>query len=101
MKDIKKWKVDGYPEAIIAAKFAEMVLGMNPQGKTYIWDLVAAVVATDPNLCKEIELALDVNVDPGSNQGQLILVNKPVNVWVCLEPDSNQIRVRVAGIMGQ
>jgi purine nucleosidase/pyrimidine-specific ribonucleoside hydrolase len=101
MKDIKKWKVDGHPEAIMARKFAEMVLGMNPQGKTYIWDLVAAVVATDPNLCKEIELALDVNVDPGSNQGQLILVNKPVNVWVCLEPDSNQIRARVAGIMGQ
>ncbi len=98
MKDIKKWNVDGHPEAIMAWKFADMVLGMSPQGKAYIWDLVTAVVASDPNLCPEVELALDVNINPGSAQGQIILVNKPANVWVCLEPDANQIRARVEAI---
>jgi len=63
--------------------------------------VVAAVVATDPILCEVIELALDVNVDSGPDQGQTILVNKPANVWVCLEPDVMQIRMRVEGIMGQ
>lgn len=62
---------------------------------------MTAVVATDPDLCKEVKLALDVNVGPGPDQGQTILVNKPANVWVCLEPDAKQIRTRVEGIMGQ
>ncbi|MBE0687388.1 MAG: hypothetical protein IH585_15465 [Anaerolineaceae bacterium] len=58
-------------------------------------------MATDPILCEEIELALGANVDSGPDQGKLILVNGPANVWVCLEPDVMQIRMRVEGIMEQ
>ena len=57
--------------------------------------------ATDPRLCPEVQLALDVNVDPGPDQGQTILTDETVNVWVCLEPDSGQIQARVEGILGK
>jgi len=67
----------------------------------YIWDLVAAVAATDPRLCSEVQLALDVNIDPGLDQGQTILTDETANVWVCLEPNPGQIRARVEGILGE
>lgn len=78
-----------------------MMVGMSPNGKVFIWDLVTAVVASDSTLCPEVQLALDVNIQPGPEEGQIILVNKPGNIWVCLEPDANQIRARVEGILAQ
>jgi inosine-uridine nucleoside N-ribohydrolase len=67
----------------------------------YIWDLVAAVAATDSNLCPEVNLALDVVLDQGPNQGQTIVGDGPKNTWVCLDPVSLQIRLRAAAIMEQ
>jgi purine nucleosidase/pyrimidine-specific ribonucleoside hydrolase len=97
-KDIGNWTKSKSPEATLAGNFAEMMLGMSPNGKAFIWDLVTAVVATDPTLCPEVPLALDVNLESGPEQGQIILVNEPSNVWICLEPNANQIRSRVEAI---
>ena len=85
----------------MAGEFLKWMLRSWSLEAAYIWDLVAAVSATDPGLCPEVQLALDVDLDAGSEQGRTIVVGKSANAWVCLDPDSEQIRARVAGILGQ
>lgn len=97
-KDIRKWTKSDTSEAILAGNFAEIMLSMSPNNKAIIWDLVTAAVATDASLCPQVQLSLDVNIKSGPEQGQIILVNQPANVWVCLEPNANQIRSRVEAI---
>jgi pyrimidine-specific ribonucleoside hydrolase len=64
----------------------------------YIWDLVAAVIATDDHLCPAVPLALSVQVEPGPEQGQTVVVEGPPNAQVCLKPDIDQIKARVIQI---
>ena len=99
--DAQAWTSAAIPETIMAGEFLDWMLRSWSLDAAYIWDLVAAVAATDPRLCPEVQLALDVNVDPGPDQGQTILTDGTANVWVCLQPDSGQIRARVEGILGK
>ncbi|MFC2065289.1 nucleoside hydrolase [Chloroflexota bacterium] len=97
--DAEAWKSSTIPETIMAGKFLDWMLRSWSLDAAYIWDLVAAVVATDPRLCPEVQLALDVNIELGPDQGQTVLTDETSNVLVCLEPDSGQIRARVEGIL--
>jgi len=97
--DARSWKSSTIPETSIAGEFLDWMLRSWSLDAAYIWDLVAAVVATDPRLCPEVQLALDVNLEPGPDQGQIILTDETAKVWVCLEPNSGQIRGRVEGIL--
>jgi pyrimidine-specific ribonucleoside hydrolase len=99
--DVQVWRSIFIPEANMAGDILDWMLRSLSLDAAYIWDLVAAVVATDPRLCPEVRLALDVNVDPGSDQGQTIVTNETGNAWVCLEPDVGQIQARVKGILGK
>jgi len=99
--DAETWKSSAIPESIMAGEFLYWMLRSWSLDAAYIWDLVAAVAATDPRLCPEVQLALDVNIDPGPDQGQTILTDGPANVWVCLEPNPGQIRARVESILGK
>ena len=99
--DAEAWKSSTLPENIMAGEFLDWMLRSWSLDAAYIWDLVAAVAATDPRLCPEVQLALDVNIDPGPDQGQTILTDGPANVWVCLEPNPGQIRARVESILGK
>jgi len=99
--DAETWKSSAIPETIMAGEFLDWMLRSWSLDAAYIWDLVAAVAATDPRLCSEVQLALDVNIDPGLDQGQTILTDETANVWVCLEPNPGQIRARVEGILGE
>ena len=99
--DAQIWTSSPFPETVMAGDFLEWMLRSWSLEAAYIWDLVAAVSATDPGLCPEVQLALEVDLDAGSEQGRTIVVGKSANAWVCLDPDSEQIRARVAGILGQ
>ncbi len=99
--DAEAWKSSAIPETIMAGEFLDWMLRSWSLDAAYIWDLVAAVIATDPRLCPEVRLALDVNIQPGPDQGQIILADETANVWVCLEPNPGQIRARVEGILSK
>jgi pyrimidine-specific ribonucleoside hydrolase len=99
--DVRLWSSISIPETKIAGDILDWMLRSWSLDAGYIWDLVAAAVATDPILCPEVQLALDVKVDPGPNQGQTILTHEAPNAWVCLEPDVGQIRARVETILGE
>lgn len=101
MADAQTWTSSTFPETVMAGEFLGWMLRSWSLEAAYIWDLVAAVAATDPGLCPEVKLALDITLDTGPEQGRTIVVGGPANAWVCLDPDSEQIRARVAGILGQ
>jgi purine nucleosidase/pyrimidine-specific ribonucleoside hydrolase len=99
--DAQDWASSAIPETSIAGEILEWMLRSWSLEAAYVWDLVAAAAATDPNLCPEVHLALDVVVVSGSEQGQTIVENEPANAWVCLDPVPMQIKLLVATIMGQ
>jgi len=67
----------------------------------YVWDLVAAVQATNPALCPEVSLSVEIVTSPGPEQGRTAVIQGDPNVAVCLNPDSGQIKALAASILGR
>lgn len=98
--DEQKWASSGTPEGTWAGKILSWMLdSWSPDG-LYVWDLTAAAAGTDPRLCPQVSLALDVVLESGPEQGRTIITDQPANASVCLEPDAEQIRARAASILG-
>ena len=58
-----------------------------------IFDLTAAVIMVQPDLCVFESLHLDVITDDGNTLGQTIVVpNSEPNIHVCLEPNVTQVK---------
>lgn len=99
--DAQAWVSFEVQKADSAGNILKWMLQSWSLENAYIWDLVAAVAATDPGLCPEEPLAIEVELEPGPKQGQLILTEEPANVLVCLEPIAPQIKLRVSEIFNQ
>lgn len=73
-----------------------MLQSWSPNG-VYIWDLVAAINASDSRLCPTVSLSLEIVTTHGLTEGQMLPVNnQPTNASVCLKPDAGLIRARAA-----
>ncbi|MCK5506874.1 MAG: nucleoside hydrolase [Thermodesulfovibrionia bacterium] len=99
--DAQTWMSSSFPEAEMAGNVLDWMLQSWSLESAYVWDLVAAVTATDPELCPEVHLAVGIELGAGPEQGRTIVENEPANIWVCLDPDSGQIKARASSIMGQ
>lgn len=99
--DAQGWASSSAPESLMASAFLNWMLQSWELDAAYVWDLVAAVAATDPRLCPEVLLSLDVRIDPGPEQGQTMLLDGPANARVCLDPNPGQVRALVAQILGR
>ncbi len=98
--DLPSWTSSSSAEGALAGDLLQWMLNSwSPKG-VYIWDLVAAVQATNPALCPEASLAVDIITTPGSEQGRTAVVQETPNVGVCLEPDAEQIKALAAYIIG-
>lgn len=95
------WASSGAPESALARDLLQWMLHSWSQTGVYVWDLVTAVNATDPGLCPEVPLSLDINVAPGPEQGRTVITDQLPNVVVCLDPDTEQIKALAAGVLGQ
>ena len=99
--DLSGWTSTSSPEGAMAGKLLQWMLdSWSPEG-VYIWDLVAAVQATNPALCPETSLAVDIVTTPGSEQGQTLVVDESPNLTACLNPDLAQIKALAASILGR
>jgi inosine-uridine nucleoside N-ribohydrolase len=99
--DALGWESSGTLEGAWAGKLLNWMLdSWSPDG-VYVWDLAAAAAGTDPRLCPEVPLAIDVDIEPGPEQGRTFVTDKPANTSVCLEPDVGQIKALAARILGQ
>jgi inosine-uridine nucleoside N-ribohydrolase len=98
--DARTWSNSDTPEGATAGRLLQWMLdSWSPTG-VYVWDLVAAIGATDPDLCPEVPLALDVLVDPGQEQGRTAISEGAPNAGVCLEPDADRMRALARAVFG-
>ena len=98
--DASNWASSSSNGSILAGAILQWMLDtLSPEG-VYIWDLTAAVHATDPAICPEVPLAVDILLDPGPNQGRTVVKNKPANTAVCLNPDPQIIKGLAAAVLG-
>jgi inosine-uridine nucleoside N-ribohydrolase len=77
-----------------------MLDSFSSQG-AYVWDLVTAVQATNPSVCPEVPMSLDIVTQTGAEQGRTILTQGATNIMVCLTPDKAQVRALSASILGR
>lgn len=99
--DASAWQNSGLPEGILAAKLLQWMLDSWSSDGVYIWDLVAAVHATDPALCPETPLKVDIITADGPKQGQTVIGDQTPNTLVCLDPDPTLVKGLVATVFGQ
>jgi inosine-uridine nucleoside N-ribohydrolase len=98
--DLPGWISSNSPESVLSGKLLQWMLdSWSPEG-VYIWDLVAAVNATNPALCPQVPIALDVLTAHGTEQGQTVITDQTPNVFVCLDPDPEQIKAIAAAVLG-
>lgn len=97
-EDALSWTVTGAPEAQYASDILNWMFTEWSTNKVYIWDLVTAVIMTDPRFCHLTPLALEVNTTPGPEQGQLLVKQEASNAEVCLQPDITQVKLSVTGV---
>jgi pyrimidine-specific ribonucleoside hydrolase len=97
--DARKWASTGSSEGELSSSLLRWMLGVSEMNKTYIWDLAAAAALTDPRLCPQVPLSLGIIVEPGPEQGRTIILDQPPNVLACLEPDAEQVKMRVEKIL--
>jgi inosine-uridine nucleoside N-ribohydrolase len=98
--DLPGWISSKSPEGNMAGNLLQWMLdSWSPEG-VYIWDLVTAVQATNPIVCPEIPLAIDIVTSPGPEQGRTVVTQGEPNILVCFEPDSGQVKSIAASILG-
>lgn len=94
--DLSIWTASGSPESVVAGQLLQYMLSSWSEKGVYIWDLVAAAQATNPKICPEAALALDVITAPGPEQGRTMVKEGAPNMGVCLEPDQQQVKLLAA-----
>ena len=98
--DLPGWISSKSPRALLAGGLLQWMLdSWSPEG-VYIWDLVAAVQATNPTICPEVPLAINIVTAPGPEQGRTLVTQGKPNVSVCLDPDIGQVKSLTASNLG-
>jgi inosine-uridine nucleoside N-ribohydrolase len=99
--DLPGWISSNSPEGVMAGRLLQWMLDSWSSEGVYVWDLVAAVSATDPALCLEVPLSVEILVEPGPEQGRTAITDNPPNASVCLDPDIEQIKAMASFVMEQ
>ncbi len=99
--DAQSWISSGSPENILAGKLLQSMLDSWSVKQAYVWDLVAALNATDPSLCPQVRLAMDVRLTPGPDQGQTVVSDLGHPIRACLVPDREQMKSMAAAVLGR
>jgi pyrimidine-specific ribonucleoside hydrolase len=91
-QDTGQWRAGGRM-ADFAADIYDWLMNATGEHSFSIWDLMAAEIMLDPDLCGFRELRLEVVTAEGSTSGQteVIPAGTP-NINVCLEPDAALIQ---------
>ena len=99
--DLPAWNLSNSAEGIMAGTLLQWMLdSWSPKG-VYIWDLVAAIQATDAAICPEVSLPVNIVTSAGLEQGRTAVVKGVPNVAVCLNPDAGQVKALAASILGR
>jgi inosine-uridine nucleoside N-ribohydrolase len=98
-RDLPGWAESSAPEAQLAGKLLHWMLNSWSDKGVFIWDLVAAVQASTPLVCKEAALNVNIITESGPEQGRTAVTQEAPDVSVSLEPDRAQVKSLVASIL--
>ena len=104
--DADAWAASGTPEGELAAeilrRFLSFVKDVFPEAEGYYWwDVVAAANVTEPDLCQQKEVHMQIVTEPGDQQGRTVVVSdQPANTGAFLRPQGEQIKQHVAQTFG-
>jgi len=99
--DLPGWESEDSAVSELASDLLQWMLDNWSRDGVFIWDLVAAIQATNLEACPEVQMALEVVTAPGPDQGRTLTVNAPANISVCLEPDTATIKSLAASVFHQ
>jgi inosine-uridine nucleoside N-ribohydrolase len=100
-EDLRIWTASGSPESAVAGQILQFMLSSWSEKGVYIWDLAAAVQATNPKICPEAALDVEVITAAGPEQGRTVVKEGAPNVEVCLDPNKEQVKLLAASIFNQ
>ena len=91
-KDLRPWR-QGDEKANMVVDLYDIMFDTWGLKTVEVFDLTAAVLLIQPELCDFQPLHLDVIRDDGPALGQTIVVpNTEPNIYVCLEPNVDQVK---------
>ena len=98
--DANQLRAAGTPEGRLAAEILswmiDYLLGLFPDC-VYLWDLLTAVNATDPDLCQGEWVHIQVVTELGDEEGRTVVGSGQLpNTTVCLIPQAEEIKHRIA-----
>ncbi len=95
-KDVNSWQDSENPEAIMANQLLTWMLDEWFEKGVYVWDVVAAVNLTHPELCEREALYVEVSTEIGPEEGRTVVIDgKSPNLIACLHPYAQDIRNHV------
>ncbi len=100
-EDLSGITASNSPEGKLAGEVLQWMLNSWSKHGVYVWDLVTAVKTSNPSICPEVSLAIDIITEPGREQGRTKVVQGDPNTSVCLNPDTKQVKASAAFIFGQ
>jgi len=98
--DADSWASSGSQIGTYASEMLQWMLNHWYPNGAYVWDLVAAINTTNPELCPVTQLSVDINTQQGPNQGQTLVTDGLPNLSVCLHPELENINARSKTIFG-
>ena len=72
--DLPIWTASGSPESGVASQILQFMLSSWSEKGVYIWDLMAAAQATNPKICPEAALDVEVITASGPEQGRTVVL---------------------------
>jgi pyrimidine-specific ribonucleoside hydrolase len=99
-RDIQRWSEGGRIGGL-AADFYSMLMKKTGLRDYAVWDGMTAAIMSDPALCGFELMSLQVGLERGPDLGRTMLVKAgAANVHVCLRPDVQAIKDRLAQRLG-
>jgi len=100
--DAMAWEASDSPVGSIAAQLLRQTMADWSSPSVLIWDLVAALNASDRDLCHWEDLYVDIAVDEGMSEGQTVVVaNEGANASACVDPDTSAYHDLAKAVFGR
>jgi inosine-uridine nucleoside N-ribohydrolase len=100
--DALAWEASGGRVGSMAGQLLRQTMTDWSSPSVLIWDLVAALNASDRGLCSWEDLHIDVEVDEGISEGQTVVApGEAVNASACFDPDPTASKDLAKAVFGR
>lgn len=99
--DAIAWEASDALVGSMAAQLLRQTMSDWSSLSVLVWDLVAALNASDRGLCRWQDLHLNIVVDEGTSEGQTVVgASGPANANACLDPDPTAYKNLARDVFG-